>query len=73
MRHIANVTDGHIVVFEGCDYAFIKVCNRQGIGGVVRADSGLYLTYEELKEEYGVDITSAIDILIAPKIIKSDA
>ena len=49
--HIASVKDGTIVHFPNSAYEYMKVCDKNGIGGVVRLLSGEYINTRDLDSE----------------------
>ena len=49
--HIGFVKEGTIFHFPNSVYDYMKVCDRNGIGGVVNLSTGLYLSTSELEEE----------------------
>ncbi len=49
--HISNAWDGAIVQFPASACFFMKVCGRDGIGGVVNLHNGLYLPVRALEKE----------------------
>lgn len=49
--HIASVTDGAIVRFPNSAYEYMKVCDKNGIGGVVRLFHGEYINSRVLEAE----------------------
>lgn len=48
--HIASVKDGAIVHFPHSAYEYMKVCDQNGISGVVRLLHGKYINAEDLEE-----------------------
>lgn len=58
--HIASVTDGAIVSFPHSAYAYMKVCDSNGIGGVVRLSTGSYIPTRELEAE-GLGLKCHVD------------
>ena len=49
--HIASVKDGAIVHFPHSAYEYMKVCDKNGIGGVVRFLHGEYINTRDLEAE----------------------
>lgn len=49
--HIASVRDGSIVRFPNSAYEYMKVCDSNGIGGVVRLTQGEYINSRDLERE----------------------
>ena len=49
--HIGSIKDGIIFHFPNSVYDYMKVCGRNGVGGVVNLSTGLYLSTSELEEE----------------------
>ena len=49
--HIGFVKDGTIFHFPNSAYDYMKVCGRDGVGGVVNLSTGLYIPTSELEEE----------------------
>ena len=49
--NIASVKDGAIVHFPHSSYEYMKVCDKNGIGGVVRLLYGKYINTRELEAE----------------------
>lgn len=49
--HIGFVKDGTIFHFSNSVYDYMKVCDRNGIGGVVNLSTGLYIPTSELEEK----------------------
>ena len=60
--HIASVNDGAIVHFPHSAYDYMKVCDENGIGGVVRLSCGEYINTRDLdKEGLGIMCEVAYD------------
>ena len=51
LTHIGLVHDGAIVHFPLSAYDYMKVCDRNGQGGVVRIHFGEYIAYSDLESE----------------------
>ena len=49
--HIASVKDGAIVRFPHSACEYMKVCDKNGIGGVVRLPYGRYINTRDLNNE----------------------
>ena len=49
--HIDSVTKGAIVHFPNSAYEYMKVCDENGIGGVVRLLHGEYINTRDLEAE----------------------
>lgn len=49
--HIASVKDGTIVRFPLSAYEYMKVCDKNGIGGVVDLFHGKYINIRDLEAE----------------------
>lgn len=49
--HIGSVKDGTIVHFPHSVYEYMKVCDRNGVGGVVRLMRGEYINTRDLERE----------------------
>ena len=47
--HIASVKNGAIVHFSHSAYEYMKVCDKNGIGGVVRLLRGEYINTRDLE------------------------
>lgn len=63
---LASVKDGAIVHFKNSVYEYMKVCSRDGMGGVVRLATGLYIPRNQLAY-YGLEdeVTISADNLDA--------
>ena len=48
MVHYASVKDGSIIEFPTSAYYYMKVCDRNGQGGIVRLSTGEYLSRAQL-------------------------
>ena len=58
MVQISTVRDGAIVMFPGSAVYWMKVCGRDGIGGVVNLHKGLYIAVRDLvRYELGERVT----------------
>ena len=60
--HISNIRDGAVVNFKHSGSDYLKVCDRNGIGGVVNLATGLYIAVKDLEKYYGLDPNSATEI-----------
>ena len=49
--HIGSVQEGAIVHFPHSAYEYMKVCDKNGIGGVVRLSYGEYIDTRDLEAE----------------------
>ena len=49
--HIGFIKEGSILHFPNSAYDYMKVCDRNGVGGVVNLSTGLYISTSELEEE----------------------
>lgn len=49
--HIGFVKEGTIFHFPNSAYDYMKVCDRNGIGGVVNLSTGLYISTSDLEKE----------------------
>lgn len=49
--YIGSVQDGAIVHFPHSAYEYMKVCDKNGIGGVVRLSYGEYINTRDLEAE----------------------
>jgi hypothetical protein len=47
--HIGSVCDGSIVTFPNSIYMFMKVCDKNGNGGVVALTNGFYVPTRDLE------------------------
>lgn len=62
--HIASVKDGAIVQFPNSIFEYMKVCDRNGTGGVVHLLYGKYISAKDLEaESLGVMCRVAYDNL----------
>ena len=52
--HISSVEDGAIVEFIGSAYCYMKVCDCDGCGGVVKLCTGQYIPISKLEYELGL-------------------
>ncbi len=48
MRRLASVPDGSVITFSNSARFYIKVCDKNGIGGVVAVDNGMYVKTSDL-------------------------
>ena len=49
--HIGFIKDGTILRFPNSTYVYMKVCDRNGVGGVVNLSTGLYISTSDLEKE----------------------
>ena len=49
--HIGFIKEGTILHFPNSVYDYMKVCDRNGIGGIVNLSTGLYISTSDLEEE----------------------
>lgn len=49
--HIGFIKEGTILHFPNSAYDYMKVCDRNGIGGVVNLSTGLYISISDLEKE----------------------
>lgn len=49
--HIGFIKEGTILHFPNSVYDYMKVCDRNGIGGVVNLSTGLYISTSDLEKE----------------------
>lgn len=49
--HVGFVKEGTIFHFPNSVYDYMKVCDRNGIGGVVNLSTGLYISTSNLEKE----------------------
>ena len=49
--HIGSIKEGTIFHFPNSEYDYMKVCDRNGIGGVVNLSTGLYNSTSNLEKE----------------------
>lgn len=49
--HIGFIKEGTILHFPNSEYDYMKVCDRNGIGGVVNLSTGLYISTSDLEKE----------------------
>lgn len=49
--HIGSIKDGTIFHFPNSVYDYMKVCDRNGVGGVVKLSTGLYISISNLEKE----------------------
>ena len=56
--HIGSIKEGTIFHFPNSVYDYMKVCNKNGVGGVVNLSTGLYISTSDLEKE---GLSSIID------------
>jgi len=62
--HVSSVKDGAIIMFPGSVVYWMKVCSRDGIGGVVNLNNGLYVPVSDLvRYELGLNCYLVADSL----------
>lgn len=49
--HIGSIKEGTIFHFPNSVHDYMKVCGRNGIGGVVNLSTGLYTSISDLEKE----------------------
>lgn len=49
--HVGFINEGTILHFPNSAYDYMKVCDRNGIGGVVNLSTGLYISTSNLEKE----------------------
>lgn len=49
--HIGSIKEGTIFHFSNLVYDYMKVCDRNGVGGVVNLSTGLYISTSDLDKE----------------------
>lgn len=49
--HIGFIKEGTILHFPNSAYDYMKVCDRNGVGGVVNLSTGLYISTSDLEKE----------------------
>lgn len=49
--HIGFIKEGTILHFPNSIYDYMKVCDRNGVGGVVNLSTGLYISTSDLEKE----------------------
>lgn len=49
--HIGFIKEGTILHFPNSAYDYMKVCDRNGVGGVVNLSTGLYISTLDLEKE----------------------
>ena len=57
--HIGFIKDGAIVRFPNSVYEYMKVCDRNGVGGVVHLINGEYINTRDLERE-GLGVMCAV-------------
>lgn len=51
MVHVSSVKDGTIITFPCSVASYMKVCDKEGVGGVVRLPDGYYISVRDLEAE----------------------
>lgn len=54
MRRLASIPDGSIIQFPHSARYYMKVCDENGVGGVVALDNGLYVKTSDLSSCLGL-------------------
>ena len=49
--HIGFIKEGTVLHFPNSVYDYMKVCDRNGAGGVVNLSTGLYISTSNLEKE----------------------
>ena len=49
--HIGFIKEGTILHFPNSVYDYMKVCDRNGVGGIVNLSTGLYISTSDLEKE----------------------
>ena len=49
--HIGFIKEGTILHFPNSVYDYMKVCDRNGVGGVANLSTGLYIPTSDLEKE----------------------
>ena len=49
--HVGFIKEGTILHFSNSVYDYMKVCDRNGVGGVVNLSTGLYISTSDLDKE----------------------
>ena len=49
--HIGFIKEGTILHFPNSVYDYMKVCDRNGVGGIVNLSTGLYIPTSDLEKE----------------------
>ena len=49
--HVGFIKEGTILHFPNSVYDYMKVCDRNGVGGVVNLSTGLYIPTSDLEKE----------------------
>ena len=49
--HIGFIKEGTVLHFPNSVYDYMKVCDRNGVGGVVNLSTGLYISTSNLEKE----------------------
>ena len=50
-EHVSSLPDGAVIAFPHSAYVYLKVCDRNGKGGVVRLYHGEYIAVSDLEHE----------------------
>lgn len=49
--HVGFIKEGTILHFPNSVYDYMKVCDRNGVGGIVNLLTGLYISTSDLEKE----------------------
>ena len=49
--HIGFIKEGTVLHFPNSVYDYMKVCDRNGVGGVANLSTGLYISISNLEKE----------------------
>lgn len=49
--HIGFIKEGTILHFPNSVYDYMKVCDRNGIGGIVNLSTGLYISQLQIQKK----------------------
>lgn len=49
--HIGSIKEGTIFHFTNSVHDYMKVCDKNGVGGVVNLSTGLYISTSDLEKE----------------------
>jgi hypothetical protein len=48
MRRLVSVPDGSVIRFPNSARYYMKVCDKNGVGGIVTLDTGMYVKTSDL-------------------------
>lgn len=60
--HIGFIKEGTILDFPNSAYTYMKVCDRNGVGGIVNLSTGRYIAIDDLIKE-GLPIIGEVVLL----------